>query len=357
MRLADFDYELPPELIAQAPADRRDASRLCVVRAAGPVEHRAFTDFPDLLPDGALVIVNDTRVVPARLWTRKPSGGKVEIFLVERVTASGPREVWSCLVRAKSIAPGTPLEPVAARGLCPRSAPPRIRFLGRAADDLRVEIEAEGGVLAALDDWGEVPLPPYIERAAGPTDADRDRYQTVFARAPGAVAAPTAGLHFTGEVLDRLASRGIERAPVTLHVGPGTFAPVRVENIEDHAMHAERFEVPAATAAAHAAARAAGRPIVAVGTTVVRTLESALGAEGRVAAGPGDTRLFLYPGKAIGSVDLLLTNFHMPRSTLLMLVCAFAGQDRLLAAYREAVAARYRFFSYGDAMLLERVAP
>jgi S-adenosylmethionine:tRNA ribosyltransferase-isomerase len=354
LRLADFDYELPPELIAQTPADRRDASRLCVLPASGPVQHRAFVDLPELLPEGALLVVNDTRVVPARLWTKKPSGGKVEILLVAQVEADGLREIWSCLVRAKSLEPGTPLEPVAARGLRPRSAPPRIRFLGRVADELCVEIEAADGVLAALSDWGEVPLPPYIERAAGPTDVDRDRYQTVFADRPGAVAAPTAGLHFTDEILERLARRGIERASVTLHVGPGTFAPVRVDDIAQHTMHAERFDVPPATAAAHAAARAAGRPIVAVGTTVVRTLESALDGSGRLAAGPGQTRLFLHPGKPIRAVDLLVTNFHMPRSTLLMLVCAFAGTDRLLAAYRDAIRARYRFFSYGDAMLLER---
>jgi len=354
LRLADFDYELAPELIAQTPADRRDASRLLVLPAADPVSHHGFTELPDLLPEGALLVVNDARVVPARLFGRKPTGGRVELFLVGKLTHEGDREVWSCLVRAKSLEPGTALELLPARGRTPAGRPPRARFLGRFGDDLRVELRAPGGVLAALEEWGEVPLPPYIERGEGPSDEDRERYQTVFARAPGAVAAPTAGLHFTDAILDRLAARGIERAEVTLHVGPGTFAPVRVENIEDHVMHAERYDVPPATAAAYAAARAAGRPVVAVGTTVVRTLESALGPDGQLAAGPGETRLFIYPGRPIGAVDLLLTNFHMPRSTLLMLVCAFAGTERLLGAYREAIAARYRFFSYGDATLLSR---
>jgi S-adenosylmethionine:tRNA ribosyltransferase-isomerase len=199
-----------------------------------------------------------------------------------------------------------------------------------------------------------VPLPPYIERETGPTEGDRERYQTVFAQVPGAVAAPTAGLHFTEEILGALAARGVERASVTLHVGPGTFAPVRDDDVERHVMHAERYHVPEGTAAAHARARAEGRPVIAVGTTVVRTLESALDADGRVAAGDGETRLFVRPGVAVRSVDRLLTNFHMPRSTLLMLVMAFAGRERILHAYGEAIARRYRFFSYGDAMLLEK---
>jgi S-adenosylmethionine:tRNA ribosyltransferase-isomerase len=355
LRIADFDYELPAELIAQTPADRRDASRLLLLPAAGPVQHRGFAELPELLPEGALLVVNDARVVPARLTARKPTGGRVEIFLVARLAVAGTRETWSCLVRgAKSLSPGMPLVLEPARGRAPDGPPPRVTFLDRDGEECRVELEAPAGVVAALDDWGEVPLPPYIERAAGPSAADRERYQTVFARAPGAVAAPTAGLHFTDAVLERLAARGVERVAVTLHVGPGTFAPVRVDDLDDHVMHAERYEVPAAAAAAYAAARSAGRPVVAVGTTVVRTLESALDADGRLATGPGETRLFIRPGRPIRAVDHLLTNFHMPRSTLLMLVCAFAGRERLLAAYREAVAARYRFFSYGDAMLLSR---
>jgi S-adenosylmethionine:tRNA ribosyltransferase-isomerase len=326
LRLEDFDYELPPELIAQTPADRRDASRLLVVPAAGPPRHRAFRDLPELLPEGALLVVNDARVVPARLHARKPTGGRVEVFLVEK-EADGA--VWRCLIRGqKALAAGTPLELLPPRGQAPAGPAPSATYLG----DGRVALGP-----GDLDEWGEIPLPPYIERAAGPTAADRERYQTVFARAPGAVAAPTAGLHFTDEILARLAARAIERVAVTLHV-----------------VHVERYDVPAVTAAAHAAARAAGRPVVAVGTTVVRTLESALTPDGRLSPGPGSTRLFIRPGHVVRSVDQLVTNFHMPRSTLLMLVCAFAGRERILTAYREAVARRYRFFSYGDAMLLEK---
>jgi S-adenosylmethionine:tRNA ribosyltransferase-isomerase len=320
LRLADFDYALPPELIAQTPADRRDASRLLVLPPSGPPEHRAIRELPALLPRDALVVVNDARVVPARLFARKPTGGRVELLLVEDL--------------------GDPL------GARPARPAPKATYLG----DGQVRFDAP--IFPLLDEWGELPLPPYIDRAAGPTENDRERYQTVFARAPGAVAAPTAGLHFTDEML-----AGLDHVSVTLHVGPGTFAPVRVDDVTEHVMHVERYEVPEATAAAVNAARATGRPIVAVGTTVVRTLESALAADGKLAAGAGSTQLFLYPGRPIRAVDLLVTNFHMPKSTLLMLVCAFAGTERVLAAYREAVAARYRFFSYGDAMLLRRAQP
>ncbi len=399
MRLSDFDYPLPAELIAQTPADRRDASRLLVVRGGGqarmihgttepdgrgassrrsdegagrpPVteerrpdapqigrqatesrelsglEHRRFEELPSLLPDNALLVVNDARVIPARLHARKPSGGQVEIFLVEP-RAGG---VWACLVRAKSLADGTELELVAPRGAVTTTPAPRVTFLGRVDGEPRVHID---GPAEAWADWGEVPLPPYIERA--PTEVDRDRYQTIFAQVPGAVAAPTAGLHFTPATLAALDARGIERASVTLHVGPGTFAPVRVDEIEHHVMHVERAHVPEATARAYDAARAAGRPIVAVGTTVVRTLESALREDGTLAPGPLETRLFIHPPRKVRCADLLLTNFHMPRSTLLMLVAAFAGRDRILAAYAQAAARGYRFFSYGDATLLEREA-
>jgi len=343
LRLADFDYALPPELVAQTPADRRDASRLLVLPDSGPPEHRAIRELPSLLPRDALVVVNDARVVPARLFARKPSGGRVELLLIEDL--GDP--VWRCLVRGqKSLAPGVVLELLPRRGSRPERAAPKATYLG----DGRVRFDAP--IFTVLDDWGELPLPPYIDRAAGPTENDRERYQTVFARAPGAVAAPTAGLHFTERML-----AGLDHVSVTLHVGPGTFAPVRVDDVTEHVMHVERYEVPAATASAYDAAKKAGRPIVAVGTTVVRTLESALGPDGKLAAGPGSTQLFLYPGRPIRAVDLLVTNFHMPKSTLLMLVCAFAGTERVLAAYREAVAARYRFFSYGDAMLLTRAQP
>jgi S-adenosylmethionine:tRNA ribosyltransferase-isomerase len=335
LHLDDFDYVLPPELIAQAPPARRDDARLLVVRRDGPFEHRGVRELPALLPPDALVVVNDTRVLPARLHARKPSGGRIELLLVDPLGA----DVWTCLIRGqKSLAPGMVLELLPPRGRTPEGSAPRATYLGEG----RVQFDAPP------TDWGEIPLPPYIDRAAGPTDEDRDRYRTLYARAPGAVAAPTAGLHFTDEMLARL-----DRVAITLHVGPGTFAPVR--DLEAHVMHEERYEIPAATAAAHAAARAAGRPIVAVGTTVVRALESALAPDGTLRAGPGATRLFIRPGGApVRSVDLLVTNFHLPRSTLLMLVAAFAGLARVRAAYEEAVAARYRFFSYGDAMLLHR---
>ena len=353
MRLSDFDYPLPHELIAQTPADRRDASRLMVVPARGAIEHHGFAELPSLLPEDALLVVNDARVVPARLFARKPTAHSqrpVEIVAIER---RGPDELWACLVRgAKALHEGTELSLQPPRGRAPSGPPPRVTVVGRDGDEVLLRFDAP--LLPALEDWGEVPLPPYIERETGPTEGDRERYQTVFAQVPGAVAAPTAGLHFTEEILGALAARGVERASVTLHVGPGTFAPVRDDDVERHVMHAERYHVPEGTAAAHARARAEGRPVIAVGTTVVRTLESALDADGRVAAGDGETRLFVRPGVAVRSVDRLLTNFHMPRSTLLMLVMAFAGRERILHAYGEAIARRYRFFSYGDAMLLEK---
>ncbi|HKA90733.1 MAG TPA: tRNA preQ1(34) S-adenosylmethionine ribosyltransferase-isomerase QueA [Haliangiales bacterium] len=339
MRTSDFDYDLPPELIAQAPSPRREDARLLVV-GRGAVEHRGVAELPDLLPAGALVVVNDVRVLPARLHARKPTGGAVEILLVHP-EADG---TWRCLVRAKSLAPGTQLTLVAPPGR--RPPPAEIAFLGRDGEQARVGPVAP----ACIEAYGSVPLPPYIERP--PTAADEERYQTVYARHPGAVAAPTAGLHFTPAMLAALAARGIDVAAVTLHVGLGTFAPVRTENPDEHVMHAETFVVPPETAAAHAAARAAGRPIVAVGTTVVRTLESARDGQGALRAGAGETRLFIRPGYRFSMLDLLLTNFHLPRSTLLMLVAAFGGRERVLAAYREAVRRRYRFFSYGDGMLL-----
>jgi S-adenosylmethionine:tRNA ribosyltransferase-isomerase len=254
-------------------------------------------------------------------------------------------EVWRALVAGKNLRPGTELLLSDLRAV----------FLGRDADGTaRVELTTPRGVLEELARLGELPLPPYIRREHGATAADAERYQTVYARVPGAVAAPTAGLHFTDEILAALRARGCTVASITLHVGPGTFAPVRVEDPSQHVMHLERFEIPAETAAAHAAARAAGRPVVAVGTTVVRALESAARPEGGLAAGPGATRLFIRPGTALSTFDLLVTNFHLPRSTLLMLVAAVCGLERMRAAYACAVAEGYRFFSYGDAMLVVR---
>jgi S-adenosylmethionine:tRNA ribosyltransferase-isomerase len=341
VRTSDFDYELPPELIAQTPAARRDDARLLVVGVGGAaIEHRGVADLPALLPEGALVVVNDVRVIPARLHAHKPTGGAVEIFLVQP-EADG---TWRCLVRAKSLAPGARLALAPPPGR--RPPPAEVTFLGRDGEHARIGPIAP----ATIDAYGQVPLPPYIERA--PSAADEERYQTIFARHPGAVAAPTAGLHFTPAMVDALAARAITIAPVTLHVGPGTFAPVRTDDPDAHLMHAETYVVPPATAAAHAAARAAGRAVVAVGTTVVRTLESARGEDGALRAGAGETRLYIRPGYRATMFDLLVTNFHMPRSTLLMLVAAFGGRERVLAAYREAVRRRYRFFSYGDAMLI-----
>jgi len=338
---SELDYELPGELIAQEPVEPRDASRLLVLpRSAGEARHLRFADLPELLEPGDLLVLNDSRVIPARLEGRKESGGRCELLLVEPLGEGGPR--WRAL--------GQSSKPLRAGG--------RLRFPGLEAEVEEIEgdglvavrFDREGADLeAALARAGRVPLPPYIRRP--PSPADRERYQTVVARAPGSVAAPTAGLHFTEELLARLDRRGVGRATVTLHVGPGTFLPVRAARLEDHRMHAERFAVPAGTAAAFAAARARGGRVVAVGSTVVRVLETAA-EDGGLRQGAGRTDLFLLPGHRFRAVDGLLTNFHLPRSTLLALVCAFGGRERVLAAYREAVARRYRFFSYGDAMAI-----
>lgn len=345
MRIADYDYALPEDLIAQEPIEPRDASRLLVVKSTGSLEHRAIADLPELLRAGDLLVLNDTRVIPARLLGKKESGGKVELLLCEPL-AGGLGRRWRAMGQAsKTIRAGA-----------------RLFFDGlEATVDISegggfyvVVLDREGAALeAALEHAGQLPLPPYIQRP--PHDLDRERYQTILARAPGSAAAPTAGLHFTPALLARLAANGVERATLTLHVGPGTFLPVRAERLDDHRMHGERYEVPEATAAAVARARSRGSRVVAVGTTSARTLESAfLG--GRVVAGEGRTELFIRPGHTFGVVDALLTNLHLPRSTLLVLACALGGRDRILEAYREAVGRRYRFFSYGDAMLIERTA-
>lgn len=342
MRVADFDYQLPEELIAQAPASPRDASRLLVLPPGGGVEHRAFADLPGLLRAGDLLVFNDTRVIPARLLgVKEGTGGKVEMLLVDPIGGELPRR-WRAIGKAgKAIREGA-----------------RLRFGELGAEVARVEgegfyellLDREGEALeAALAAAGRLPLPPYIRRDPGAEDAER--YQTVFARRPGSAAAPTAGLHFTPGILAALEARGVARTAVTLHVGPGTFLPIRGDSIEGHRMHEERYEVPEAAVAAFEACRARGGRVVAVGTTSVRTLESAFRG-GRLHAGAGRTALFIKPGHAFAAVDLLVTNFHLPRSTLLMLVCAFGGRARVLAAYEEAVACRYRFFSYGDAMLV-----
>ncbi|MFW6094712.1 MAG: tRNA preQ1(34) S-adenosylmethionine ribosyltransferase-isomerase QueA [Pseudomonadota bacterium] len=341
MRLEDFAYELPERLIAQTPVEERDGSRLLNLGAAG-VEHLSFRDFPGLLRPGDLLVLNDTRVIKARLHGEKDTGGRAEV-LVERIEA---RDRALCQVRVSK-----PLK--AGRTLVVGDSV--LRVLERRGDFYVLEFPDT--VTHVLDTEGEVPLPPYIERPV--RAADEARYQTVFGARPGAVAAPTAGLHFTRTMLDALPAQGVELARVTLHVGAGTFQPVRVADPAAHRMHAERYEVPDAAARAVARCRARGGRVVAVGTTVVRTLESAAGAApgadcGSVCAGQGETELFITPGYRFRVVDALLTNFHLPQSTLLMLVCAFGGYERVMAAYRAAVAAGYRFFSYGDAMFLER---
>ncbi len=346
MKVSDFDYALPEALIAQAPVTPRDASRLLLLPGGGPVEHRRFTDLPGLLRAGDLLVFNDTRVIPARLVGHKAdTGGRAELLLLEPLEEElGAR--WRAMGQAsKALRAGARLE------FGPLSALVE-EALGEGFYDVR--LDREGAALeAALAQAGRIPLPPYIRREPGPEDAER--YQTIFARSPGSAAAPTAGLHFTPEVLAALAARGVERAAVTLHVGPGTFLPFRGESLEAHRMHEERYLVPEATARAFADCRARGGRVVAVGTTALRTLESACH-DGQLAAGPGRTSLFVRPGYRFAATDWLVTNFHLPRTTLLVLVCALGGTERVLSAYRQAVDEKYRFFSYGDALLVERAA-
>jgi S-adenosylmethionine:tRNA ribosyltransferase-isomerase len=337
MLRADFHFELPDELIAQQPAARRRDSRLLHLDGAtGTVADRQFVDLPGLLRRGDLLVFNDTRVVPARLHGRKETGGKVEILL-ERVL-EGTR-VAAQLRSSKPPAPGSWIE--FADGT-------RITVVGRSGDFWLLDFPADPGPV--FERCGEMPLPPYMKRAA--EAFDRERYQTVYARDPGAVAAPTAGLHFDEALLAACRGAGAESAFVTLHVGAGTFQPVRVDDLRDHRMHAERATVPAATCDAVSACRSRGGRVVAVGTTAVRALESAA-AGGELTPYSGDTQLFITPGFRFRVVDALVTNFHLPESTLLMLVSAFAGREHVLGAYRHAVERRYRFFSYGDAMFVE----
>jgi S-adenosylmethionine:tRNA ribosyltransferase-isomerase len=342
LRLGEFDFELPEQLVAQEPLPDRDASRLMVLRrSTGEIEHRSFRDLPALLDAGDLLVTNRSRVIRARLFARRKTGAHVEILLVRQ---HAPDE-WDAFLRpAARVRVGEELE---MEGLLAQVTGPGQEPDGRR----RVRLRAPAGdVDERLRRLGHVPLPPYIHRAAG--DADAERYQTVFAREPGSVAAPTAGLHFTNEVLAALADRGIVRADVVLHVGPGTFQPVKCDDVRDHRVAAEPFDVPQETALAVEAARARGGRVVAVGTTSTRVLETVTGLDGRVRAGAGETDLVIVPGHRFRSIDALLTNFHLPRSSLLLLVSAFAGRERVLAAYGAAVAAGYRFYSYGDAMLV-----
>jgi S-adenosylmethionine:tRNA ribosyltransferase-isomerase len=336
VRRADFQFDLPPELIAQVPLPVRSASRLLLVDgASGSWADRSIAELPLLLQPGDLLVFNDTRVVPARLQGVKDSGGRVELLL-ERVL-SGRRALLQ--VRASK-----PLRD----GAVVHAAGCALRVIARHGDLWELEFPQEP--LDFLERVGEVPLPPYIERTAG--SEDRERYQSILARVPGAVAAPTASLHFDAALLAALAARGVAHTCVTLHVGAGTFQPLRVEDPAEHVMHAEHYEVGATAVAAVARTRAAGGRIVAVGTTAARALESCAGPDGVLVARSGYTRLFITPGYRFRVVDALLTNFHLPESTLLMLVAAFAGRECILHAYEHAVRERYRFFSYGDAMLL-----
>ncbi len=342
MHTRDFEFDLPAELIAQQPTLNRQDSRLLVLASDSEgLQDQRFTDLPKLLRPGDVLVFNDTRVIPARLYGRKASGGRVEV-LVERIIA--PQRVLAHVRANHAPRPGTQLlldhDRVAAVVIDRHEALYELEFMTHA------------DVLDILNQHGHIPLPPYIERAA--QDFDAERYQTVYAREPGAVAAPTAGLHFSAELLATLVAQGVEQAFITLHVGAGTFQPVRVDSITAHRMHAERVEVSAAVCEQIRAAKARGGRVVAVGTTVVRSLEAACAA-GTLQPLHGETALFIYPGYTFRCIDALITNFHLPGSTLLMLVSAFAGHQRMMTAYRHAVQQRYRFFSYGDAMWISRV--
>ena len=349
MKTSDFDYELPPERIAQEPPKERDGGRMMVLdRAKESITHAKFTDLPEFLDAGDLVVVNDTRVIPARVFGRKAkegTGGKVELLLLEDLG----RGEWDVLMRTRRRpSPGEKIilgDGAAVATLLEDGE------LGRA----RVRIESERPFLEVLDGIGLTPLPPYIQRKAeqgGLRPEDKVRYQTVYAREPGAVAAPTAGLHFTPAVFDRLAAKGVGKASVTLHVGIGTFRPVKADTVEEHRMDEERWWIPGETARRIAETKAAGKRVVAVGTTTSRTLESAAARPEGFGAGMGRTDIFIYPPYRFRMVDAMVTNFHLPKSTLIMMISAFAGREFVLRAYREAIKAGYFFYSYGDCMLI-----
>lgn len=352
MLISDFDYELPEELIAQHPAARRDASRMLVVsRERGSWRDSSFSELPSELREGDALVVNNTRVFPARLeGRREPTGGRVELLLVRRLPDDAGAQVWEALARpARRLAEGTSI--VFGDGRLRAS----VLGVSGAGPERVVRFEADGDFDALLEEFGQMPLPPYIHRAGADLAAraeDRERYQTVYAERRGAIAAPTAGLHFTPRVFDELRARGVITAEVTLHVGYGTFAPVRVEDLAAHSVAAEHFEIDEAAAERINEARRRGGRVVAVGTTTVRALESAADERGRVRAGAAETTLTITPGYTFRAVDALLTNFHLPRSSLLVLVAAFAGRELALSAYRHAVSARYRFYSYGDCMFI-----
>lgn len=344
MDVSDFDYILPPDRIAQAPVDRRDESRLLVIdRASGVLADRTFRELPELLRQGDLLVVNDSRVIPARIYARDTASGRdVELLFVEAVTPGR----WRALVRpGRRCQPGSRLIVGDPDGL-------ELAVVGIEIDGTRTIEWSDGSIEELLETHGLPPLPPYIARHAKPDVEDRERYQTVYGRVPGSIAAPTAGLHFSAPLLDRLRDRGVEVASITLHVGPATFRPIRSARVEAHVLPGERVTISPGTAAAVNAARAAGRRIVAVGTTTTRTLEGCVGSDGTLPVFDGRVGLYIYPGHRFRIVGGLVTNFHLPRTSLLVLVAAFAGRELVLRAYRHAIENGYRFYSYGDATLI-----
>jgi S-adenosylmethionine:tRNA ribosyltransferase-isomerase len=339
----DFHYELPPEAIAQAPALERDAARLLLIdRARGALEDHVFRELPELLRPGDCVVVNDSRVIPARVLALDAGRRRIELLFVEPHREGR----WRALVRpGRRCRAGVILT-------VPGAMEAQLRIVEAEPDGPRMIERLDGTIEALLASHGRPPLPPYIARHAEPTAADRERYQTVYARPPGSVAAPTAGLHFTPALLDRLLARSIEVHALTLHVGPATFRPIKTQHVEDHVLAAERVTIPAGVADAVNAARREGRRVVAVGTTTTRALESAADTDGRVRAQEGAAAAYITPGYGFRAVDALVTNFHLPRSSLLVLVCALAGRELILKAYQHALRAGYRFYSYGDATLI-----
>ncbi len=341
MKVSLFEYHLPPDLIAQEPLPQRDASRLLVVeRRKASLYHTTFRELPQLVEKGALMVVNNAKVIPARFLGRRATGGRVEVFLVRE----RDKDLWVCLVK-----PGRHLRDGAKVFFPPGDWWGEIVEILPSSERV-IRFWGPGGIDALLEHQGQVPLPPYIKRS--PSPLDRERYQTIYATRRGAVAAPTAGLHFTPCVLDALKDKGVEIVPLTLHVGPGTFRPVRAEKVENHCMEEEYYEISPQVANKIQEAKEEGRRLLAVGTTVTRALESAANEEGDLVRLKGWTGLFIYPGFRFKVVDALLTNFHLPRSTLLMLVCAFGGRELIMDTYQEAIKEGYRFYSYGDAMLI-----
>lgn len=349
MLVSDFDYELPEELIAQMPADKRDNSKMLVLnREQRSIEHKHFYDIVDFIDENSLLVLNNTKVLPARLYGTKETGAKIEVFLLE--AQSEGSNIWSCLIK--------PSKRIKSNTVITISKDLIVKPIKRLEDDGEwlVELIHDGDLFDILHKVGNLPLPPYIERRLQTEDIknfDKDRYQTVYAKDEGSVAAPTAGLHFTQEILEELQTKGVEIVYVTLNVGMGTFRPVKCENILDHKMHSETFEITQETADAINKAKANGKKIIAVGTTTVRTLETAFQQFGEIKACKSASRLFIYPPYEFKVIDNLITNFHLPKSTLLMLVSALAGKDFIFEAYKEAIENRYRFFSYGDCMLIK----